>query len=513
MSIQTNWGQLKPEPKKAPVFKETLAKKYGIKTYDELKRNVDLILHKNRIRKYEYEEESFGPSVEPKYFWVIDFLRVMQYKIEKHWEKMGASVVSQFFGEMSTRRQFLERRGMEIMATINTVVKTIINLLYDLRELDRRLQTYDQLKAEDPKDVESAEYSLKRVWMDEVDVRKGGASINNMAQKGLEFITMRDAFMIAKTAKNVDELELNDRVKRILKMRLDEYEKWKTESNSELHMRRRVEKAYLKSEVDSLKLYSQWARPYLKAAQQLQFEDIDIKDQDLIQAFDQNFLEIKVRGYNEMRLKDLFEKRGIPRKITPPATWTEEKKKAYLDEQLGPAIYDVAEVTFRYRTKPALVSQSQQGGGAYRHLGKLNIVFESYLLTKEDYELLERQEQGEAMDFIEGMTKESLDAMRVDIDRYLNEEDEKEEGKAAEAKKPGKPIIDEFFGMFGGGGGGKGLLAGFNLFNKAKYAQTLLTARKKVADRAFNVYDIFKKSQGLLSFPYYPSYETPKAGK
>ena len=517
MSIETTWEKIpkKPDTEKKKSFKETV-EKYGIKTREELKERVDLILQKNKIRAYEYEEESFGSSVEPKYFWIVDFLKnAMRYNVEKHWEKMGASVVSQFFGEMSTRRQFLERRGMEIMATISGVVKSIINLLYDLRELDRRLKTYGQLESKDPKELESAEMALKRVWMDEVDVRKGGASINGMSQKGMEFITLRDAFMIAKTVDEVDTLELNDRVKRILKMRLKEYADWKDESGDELRMRKRVERAYLKSEVSALQLYSKWARPYLQAAQRLQFEDVALTDTDLIQAFDQNFIEIKVRGTSELRLMQFFKRAGQVREVTPPESWSAEKKKNFKTGMYGHPVYAVMDVTFQYRTKPALVSQTQGGGGAYRYLGKLNIKFDSYLLTKEEFELLNKQEQGEALDFIEGMTKESLDALKVDIDKYLDEEaaaakGEKEE--KSEKKKEEKPLLDQLFGQ---SGQGKGLLSGLGggLFDNIRHTQRMAAARSAVADQAFNLYDIFKKSQGMLSFPYFPSFATPPAPK
>ena len=36
-----------------------------------------------------------------------------------------------------------------------------------------------------------------------------------------------------------------------------------------------IEKAYLKSQIDSMKLYTKWARPYLRAAQQLGMKDFN----------------------------------------------------------------------------------------------------------------------------------------------------------------------------------------------------------------------------------------------
>ena len=149
----------------------------GKKEKDKHSEELRALLIKSFVNKYEIELDSFTTSIEPYYFWLVDFLKnALKYNVEKHKEELAASVVSQFFGEMSARKQHLERRGMEIVGTINTVIKSIINLLYDLREFDRRLDVYKDLHSSNSKDKEGARFALKRIWMDEVDVRKGGAS-------------------------------------------------------------------------------------------------------------------------------------------------------------------------------------------------------------------------------------------------------------------------------------------------------------------------------------------------
>jgi hypothetical protein len=497
-----------------PAIPQPYASSWGKLKGDELKKRVDevrLIKYNNIVKKYQYEEDSFVTSLEPKYFWIIDFMKKQQFKLEKTMETMGASVVSMFFGEMSARKQHLERRGMEIIGTVNVVVKSIINLLYDLREFDRRLKIYDELIVDDKSKQEAADAALKRVWMDEVDIRKGGASINSMsAQKGLEFITLRDAFMIAKGTKDVDKMDINDRIKRILTGRLVEYEKWRDESDKELHQRRRIELAYLKSQVETLRLYSMWARPYLEAAQRLSFEDVSVKDPDLIQAFDQNVIKITVRGTKFFHLKDLFKRTGLPRGQSPPATWSEERQEEWKLARLGPKVIGIEEVEFTFRSKPALVSQAQTGG-AFRQLGKLIIEFRGYAMRLDEYEKLEKQEEWEAMKFIEGMTTESLSTMREEIDTYLSELD-KEEKK--EEKKKTEPIIDKFMKGIGfgkAGGSIEGLLGGFTSLNQRALedrAKTVL--RDEMVDKIFTLYDIFKKAHGFLSFPYFPTFKAPK---
>ena len=90
----SSWGELS---------KEELAKR---------KEDVRLIKHLTKVKEYWYDEESFGVSLEPKYFWILDFIKKLGFKPEKHMEQIGASVVSQFFGEMSMRKQHLEKSSL-----------------------------------------------------------------------------------------------------------------------------------------------------------------------------------------------------------------------------------------------------------------------------------------------------------------------------------------------------------------------------------------------------------------
>lgn len=511
--------KFKPEDARKEVSRPyTSSWSKGITTAEglaEREEQVRLMKHLTQVRKYKYTEESFGISLEPKYFWIVDFIKKIGFKPEKHMEQIGASVVSKFFGEMSARKQHLERRGMELISTVNTIVHSIINLLYDLREFDRRLKIYDDIDSDKPEQKLAAEEALKRVWMDEVDIKKGNGSILAMSSTqrgGLEFSTLRDAFVKANKIEDVNNMDLNDRVKQVLRGRLKEYIYWKEESGKELRQRKRIELAYLKAQLNSLKLYSQWARPYLEAAQRLSFEDVKSNDPELIQAFDQNVVRIKIRAKKEYPLKGFFQRGGLPRGYKPPETWSEKRKKQIVAEKLGPVAIGVIEVDFIYRTKPAL-SEYAQTGSAFRNLGKLEIEFKGYAMSKEEYDLLEKQEAFEAMKYIEGMTSETLDAMREDIERYL-EEGEKEEKRAKAAAKP-KAFLDQFL-SFGGssGGGGTPLLGGLTGFGEdtlVKRAKVML--RTEMADRIFTVYDIFKKAHKLLAFPYAPSFATSRPTK
>ena len=80
------------------------------------------------------------------------------------------------------------------------------------------------------------------------------------------------------------------RVKRILLPRIQEFNIWIEQSEKELRKRYEIERTYLKSQVNSLKLYSRWAKPYLKAAQQLEMQEKG-REPALVKSFNTILLE------------------------------------------------------------------------------------------------------------------------------------------------------------------------------------------------------------------------------
>src|SRR3989344_5044305 len=224
--------------------------------------------------QYKLTYDSMMEGLEPIYFWILDFLNDSPpsglgfQEVIKYKDEYDATVSSGYFGEMGTRKSVMEDRAMKIMATVNTVVRSIINLIYDLKEFDIRLGHYDDLHSSDSSKREAGRIVLKQIWMDQVDIKKGRGAINSMAQQ-LEFVTLRDAFIASNSEEMADKLDLNDRVKRIVKARISEYLKWEKDSEKELRKRYEIERAYLKSQVASLKHYTAWVKPYLLASKKL----------------------------------------------------------------------------------------------------------------------------------------------------------------------------------------------------------------------------------------------------
>jgi hypothetical protein len=451
---------------------------------EEIKR----IKEKNLVGpEYRIIYDAFGKTLEPVYFWLLDFLEKVGFETKKVSESMSPSVTSYFFGDMGARRTQIEKRVSEIMATVNTVIKSIVNLLYDLKQFDERLAIYDDFK--DKK--KGAKEELKRIWMDEVDIKKGTGSIHNLTtSEKYSFITLRDAFFAVDTQEEIDEIDLNTRVKNILRSRLKEYEKWLKEGERELRQRRKIELTYLKSQVSSLKMYTEWAKPYLKAIKRLGFKDLESNMPQLVMAFNQTWIEITLRGY-----KEIYFEKDLPVRFKP------KKPK-------GPKAYAVLEIEFKYRTAPIVV-ESGGGRSGYGQTGNVDMTFRSYAFSEDEWKKLREKEIEEDLELIDALTNESILAIKEDLDKYLGE---LESGKVKEEKsKEPRTFVGEIIQSFrenyggkgGGGGGGTFSLWGRFNSNQAKELAKLFMHNPDNVDesRAFLVYNIYKKAHRMLNKP------------
>src|SRR3989344_2739312 len=135
---------------------------------------------------YKLVYDSYSEGLEPIYFWVLDYMRDtywgVGYEVAKTMDRFEASAGSGFFGDMGSRASIMQDRAMKLIGTINTVVRSIINILYDLKEFDQRLQLYKDLQSDNSEVKRSARLALKQFWMDRVDIQRGRGSINMMAQ-------------------------------------------------------------------------------------------------------------------------------------------------------------------------------------------------------------------------------------------------------------------------------------------------------------------------------------------
>ncbi len=365
--------------------------------------------------------DSSTETLEPVYFWILDLMNNVGLKVEKLVDNFVSSPGSGHFAELGQRATIMQQQGSKILGDVNTVLRSVLNIIYDLKEFRMRLQSYDDLNSKDSNKSEAARLSLKQIWMDKVDMQKGNSSIKAMALGQAGFQTLIDAFLVAKNEKDVDKIDLNERVKRILKPRVQEFNIWIAESEKELRKRYNMEKTYLKSQVNSLKLYSRWAKPYLRAAQQLEMKEVG-KEPALVKTFNTIILELTLFG---------------KAKIDPPT----DIGKITLKRNY----YKCVIIEFKFRGIPQRVAQQSH----YAFGGRAEVSFRGYALNDDELkkfeEELEKSDVNDTFKLIEGATSESLEQLQEEINFFLEEETkEKEKEKSSDTSNPFLALIGHY---------------------------------------------------------------------
>ena len=382
--------------------------------------------------------DSSSETLEPVYFFILDLMNDFGLKPEKFVDNFTSSPGSGHFSELGQKATMMQQQASQTLGNINTVLRSILNLVYDLKEFKIRLQSYDDLKSKDSMRAEGAKLSLKQLWMDKVDINKGNSSIKAMALGQAGFTTLLDAFLSAKDEKDVANIDLNDRVKRILSMRINEFNIWLSQSENELRKRYEIERNYLKSQYNSLKLYSRWVKPYLIAASQLEQKDLG-RDPAMVKTFNTIILELTLLGKSEMRMKDLAMSgdRDIPKEIG---------KEKFL-KKMRP-YYSCVLVDFKFRGIPQKISQQSH----FAFGGKAEITFRAYALNKDEIEKLIREfdktDVNDALKLIQGTTDDSMKQLQDEIDSFINETPEKEK-KAEKSNFSFRDIFEPFTALFG----------------------------------------------------------------
>jgi len=447
--------------------------------------------------EHEIIYDSSSETLEPIYFWILDFTSGMFDKVEKLVDNFTSSPGSGHFAELGARATRMQEEGMKILGAVNTVLKSIINLIYDLKEFEIRISHYKASHSKNKEEAEAAFLALKQIWMDNVDIKRGRGSLNMLAQD-LNFVTIRDAFMIAKTLEEIDKMDLNDRVKRILKPRLQEFLEWKKRSEAEIKKRYEIERSYLKSQVSSLQLYTRWAKPYLIAAEKLKIEGKN-REPAIVNIFNTILLELTLFCKNEIDVKQQVVNKNVPEEFKNLKT-----KRKY---------YSCVLVDFVFRGIPQRVGQQAH----YVFGGRAEVKFRGYCLNQDELDLLDEKlkesDIEDALKLVEGVTTESLEQLKEDIEYFLKSEEERE--TEGEEKKDSEDV-NPFSALFGLKKKAKKSKEGKKEdkekerieklkkgIRKDNYSESLIRALGEsiVAENCFDVYDIYKKAHGMQSHP------------
>ncbi|MGA2130074.1 MAG: hypothetical protein ABSG05_00455 [Candidatus Pacearchaeota archaeon] len=431
--------------------------------------------------------DSSSETLEPIYFFILDMMNDFRLQTEKLEDNFASSPGSGHFSEMGQRATIMQQQGTKILGDVNTVMRSMLNLVYDLKEFRIRLSQYDDLKT---KNREAAILALKQVWMDKVDITKGNSSIKAMALGQAGFQTLIDAFLFAKDVKDIDKIDLNDRVKRILRPRILEFNDWLNNSEKELRKRYELEKSYLQSQVNSLKLYARWAKPYLKAAAQLEMKDMD-KEPALVKTFNTIMLQLTLFGKQQIKADEEAVAGNLPKEF--------EKKK------LKREFYACTLVEFKFRGIPQRIAQQSH----YAFGGRADVTFKSYVLNSDELakfkEEVENSDVDDVMKLIEGSTGQSLDAIQDEIKFFMEDKDELQEEQNKDTSNPFVALVGGYNKKSGKEESKKEGPEKKETWwpEKESYAEANVLrplAEEKAKELDFRIFDVYKKAHGMPSY-------------
>ncbi len=434
--------------------------------------------------------DSSSETLEPIYFFILDLMNDFGLAPEKLVDNFSSTPGSGHFAELGQRATIMQQQATKIMGDVNTVLRSVLNIIYDLKEFRIRLQHYDGLNSKNKEEQEASLLGLKQIWMDKVDITKGNSSIKAMALGQAGYQTLIDAFLIAKDEKDVNKIDLNDRVKRIVKSRITEFNMWLKESERELRKRYALEKTYLRSQVDSLKLYARWVRPYLKAASDLESKERD-REPALVKTFNTIILELTLLGKSKLKIEDEATKGNIP----------EDFSKSKFLKGIKRNYYSCVLVDFTFRGIPQRISQQSH----FAFGGRAEVTFKAYSLNDDELkkldEELKKSEIGDVLSLIEGASTTSLGELQEEINFFL-EEKPKEEKKKEETnpflaligkyEKPSKETKKEKKGK------PEEIIVKPDDWIEKTHFRPL--AAKEASAKIFDMFDIYKKAHDMASF-------------
>ena len=97
--------------------------------------------------------ETYAESLEPIYFYLLDLMDEFGLKPAKIIDNFTSSPGSAHFSEIGQKKTIMQQQASKLLGDINTVVRSILNLVYDLKEFKIRLEAYENLKDKDKKNL------------------------------------------------------------------------------------------------------------------------------------------------------------------------------------------------------------------------------------------------------------------------------------------------------------------------------------------------------------------------
>ena len=480
-------GGLKPEDVKKldQTQQELLKAGFDIEKAELVSKSSVQTDYPKPVRAYRLHYEAYNTAIEEPYFWVLHYLRYFGgfTKVDKITDIFSAAENSSFFGVNQQRLGAQQEKVSQYLATVGKMVRELFQLVRELRILDERISYYADSYT-DSKSAESADITLKGIWVDMVEQgAKNPASVYGMARE-VQFTTLPDLFFSThpKRQEDVDTVverergNFNRKVREVLKRKLRAYLAWKEHSYEEIKNRRIFTLKYLRQHYDIINMYVSWVKPYLKNIRRLQLHQQKNDSPDLIVAFESSMIEIELLAYK---------------------SGSGDYKQCLL-------------MHFLYRTRPDMNYQQEYQRGPI-HIGRVEMTFRSYAWTDEDIEAYKRVRKDEdfrLLSVVDGSVEAALNSLGDELQRYLKEAGEdiapakKEGGKKKKGDTAATALFKGFGELFGS-------LAPSKKEEKAK-KRGKAELYKAVSDRKkagsdcsklmWDIYHHYKKHHGMLNW-------------
>ncbi|MCC7574192.1 hypothetical protein KO361_01220 [Candidatus Woesearchaeota archaeon] len=435
-------------------------------------------------KRYRLISESFGMSLEELYFWSIGHLRQDNGfpKMVKVTDVFSASENSAFFGQSAQRLSIQEDRASAFLKGISELVRTLFQIVRELRIIDERLTVYGNRK-----NSKSADATLKGLFADFAENKGGQAQPGSLfhLSNQVGYAVLPDLFFNTvvhnkdDVDKVVDGLNFNQSVKSVLKRKLYQFLVWVDETEKELITRRRFQIKYLRQHYVTIKTYMSWVKPYLKHIKRLTMNEEQLDSPDLISSFETSSTEIEVIGYKPIK-----------------------------------NVNACVLMTFLFNTRPVLNYQQEASRGPV-HVGKGTMTLRAYAWTDKQIEMYRRMkdyEDRELLGLVDDQLKSAMDMLGDDLDSYIREaEGTIEEPVVSSGRDKLKPIqsdlnvFDPFISIFKGFGEiGKAFVPNISLGGKSKKGEVsegdVKGAIKAASGAMWMIFKNYKKAHGMLSW-------------
>tara|TARA_Y100000310_G_scaffold345527_1_gene466017 strand:+ start:11661 stop:13073 length:1413 start_codon:yes stop_codon:yes gene_type:complete len=436
-------------------------------------------------RRYRLHYEGYNISIEEPYFWVLHYLRYFSGfpHIDKITDVFAAAENSAFFGASQQRLGLQQDKASQFLATVGKMVRELFQLVRELRVLDERLSYYYDSYT-NSKSQESAEITLKGIWVDLVEQgAKNPASVYGMARE-VQFTTLPDLFFSTHPKKQEDtdqvvEIErgaFNRKIREVLKRKLRTFLAWKEHTFEEMKNRRVFTLKFLRQHYEVIRMYIHWVKPYLRNIQRLQLDQTKTETPDLLVAFESSMIEVEL----------LARKPG--------------------------AVNQCLLLNYQFRTRPEMNYQQEYQRGPI-HLGRIEMDFRVYAWTEQEiekYKQMREQEDFQLLGLIDGSVKAAMESLGDELMRYLKESGEEfGEKKKEETMKKNSSLLSPYTSVF------KGFAEMFGAGQKVKKAPrpkkpTKTSIMKRSLEKrrieglakgaAWTIYHHFKKHHGMLNW-------------